>query len=128
MVDDQPCFREIARELLEARGYEVVAEASRAATAVAAVECHEPDAMLLDVHLGDDNGFAVCETVEGSRIRPRLAVVLASEGYYEQSPERIDFAGARGFVRKAHLARGDLSRFWPAVTPTLSEAQAPHQA
>ena len=125
IVDDQPHFRGCARQLLEARGFDVVAEAHCAASAVAAVERHEPDGMLLDIRLGDDDGFAVCEAV--TSIRPDLAVVLASAGDYEHLPERIETAGARGFVRKAHLARADLGQFWPAVTPTLSEPRAPHQ-
>src|SRR3954451_139275 len=31
------------------------------ASAIEAVERHQPAALLLDVQLGDDNGFAVCE-------------------------------------------------------------------
>jgi DNA-binding NarL/FixJ family response regulator len=58
-----PIFRDAARQCLTARGYHVVAEAGCAASAVEAVQRHEPDAMLVDVHLGDDDGFAVCDAV-----------------------------------------------------------------
>ena len=62
----QPIFRDAARQCLEARGYQVVAEADSAAGAVEAVARHQPDAMLLDVELGDNDGFAVCEAVTAS--------------------------------------------------------------
>ena len=45
-----------------------------AASAVGAVQRHELDAMLIDVRLGDDDGFAVCSAV--TRMRPNLALVL----------------------------------------------------
>jgi DNA-binding NarL/FixJ family response regulator len=85
----------------------VVPEASYAATAMKAVQRHQPDAMLLDVHLGDDSGFAVSAAV--TRIRTNLAVVLTSaEKMYEHAPEHIEACGARGFIPKEHLARVDL--------------------
>jgi DNA-binding NarL/FixJ family response regulator len=111
IVDDQPAFRDVARRLLEARGYEVVAEAGSAATAIDAVEHHDPGALLLDVRLGDDDGFEVCGTL--TRSHPGLAVLLASDGDYEHMQEQIEACGARGFVRKSHLARVDLGRYWP---------------
>src|SRR4051794_12993955 len=102
IVDDQASFRDVARDCLDARGYEVVAQAGCAASAAEAVKRHEPDAMLLDVHLGEDDGFAVCDAL--IRIRPDLAVVLTSaEKTYEHFPERIESCGARGFIRKEHL-------------------------
>jgi DNA-binding NarL/FixJ family response regulator len=115
IVDDQPGFRHAARRLLEARGYDVVAEACSAATAIDAVEHHEPTALLLDVRLGDDDGFAVCGTL--TRSHPGLAVLLASDGDYEHMQEQIAACGARGFVQKAQLARVDLGHYWPALEP-----------
>src|SRR4051812_9040555 len=114
IVDDQAIFRDTARELLMTRGYDVVAEAECAATAVEAVERHEPDAMLLDVQLGDEDGFAVCHAVK--RIRPDLAVVLTSaEKHHEDAWERLESCGARGFVPKEHLPRVDFDEFWRAA-------------
>ena len=42
IVDDQPAFRQAARRLLEARGYDVVGEAGCGASALEAVERHAP--------------------------------------------------------------------------------------
>lgn len=115
IVDDQAGFRSVARRLLEARGYDVVAEAASAATAIDAVERHAPSALLLDVRLGDDDGFGVCGAL--TRSHPDLAVLLASDGDYEHMDEQIAACGARGFVRKSHLARADLGHYWPPADP-----------
>lgn len=113
IVDDQPGFREAARHLLEARGYDVVAEAGNATMARDAVQHHEPTAVLLDVRLGDDDGFAVCGEI--TRLRPNVAVLLTSDSEYEHFAELIAACGACGFVRKSRLARVDFDEFWPSA-------------
>lgn len=109
IVDDQDAFRRAARMLLTARGYDVVAEASCAATALEAVERHDPQAVLLDVRLGRDDGFEVCDLL--TRSRPGLAVLLASADEREDSV-RIARCGARGLVPKARLHGVDFEAFW----------------
>jgi len=109
VVDDQRVFRDAARKLLVARGYQVVAEASSAADALDVVERHAPEGVLLDVALGSDDGFELCDRL--TRSRPELAVVLASADV--QDPEMIARCGARGFVQKHHLPEIDFGRFWP---------------
>jgi CheY-like chemotaxis protein len=111
VVDDEPAFRTAARRLLERRGYAVVAEAGSAATALDVVERFAPQAVLLDVRLGDDDGFEVCRRL--TRARPWLAVLLASTGEYEQCDELVASSGARGFVSKTRLVDTDFGRFWP---------------
>jgi len=73
--------------LLAARGYDVVGEASCAASALDAVERHAPQAVLLDVRLGDDDGFELCGLLtrrervcaEASPSPDRLCAVLDPE-------------------------------------------------
>ena len=113
VVDDEPAFRDAARQLLERRGYPVVAEAGCAASALDAVERFAPEAVLLDVRLGDDDGFDVCRRL--TRTHPWLAVLLASTGEYEQCDELVASSGARGFVSKRKLLDTDFGRFWPRV-------------
>jgi CheY-like chemotaxis protein len=106
-------FRDAARRLLERRGYAVVAEASCAATALDAVERFAPQAVLLDVRLGDDDGFEVCRTL--TRARPGLAVLLASTGDYADYADMVTSSGARGFVNKRSLFNTDFGEFWPTA-------------
>jgi DNA-binding NarL/FixJ family response regulator len=110
IVDDHAPFRRTIAILLAARGYDVVAEASCAATAVDAVERHAADAVLMDVGLRDDDAFAVCRLL--TRSRPELAVLLTSaDGRHDA--QRIRRSGARGFVRKSRLHQIDLGKYWP---------------
>jgi DNA-binding NarL/FixJ family response regulator len=109
VVDDHPAFRHAARDILERHGYDVVGEACDAATTMSAVERHDPDALLLDVNLGDDDGFAVCDAV--TRVRPDIAVILTSAKDHEHCGQRLESCGARGFLPKWKLGSFDLGRF-----------------
>jgi DNA-binding NarL/FixJ family response regulator len=111
IVDDQQAFREAAHRLLAARGYDVVGEADCADCALAAVECHEPDAVLIDVRLGDDDGFAVCSAL--TRRRPGLAILVVSDSDSDDRREQAARCGARGYVPKSRLHEADLGQFWP---------------
>ena len=113
VVDDEPGFRDAARQLLERRGYAVVAEAGCAASALDAVERFAPQAVLLDVRLGDDDGFEVCRRL--TRAQPGLAVLLASTGEYDEYGDLAASSGARGVVRKARLFDTDFGQFWPSA-------------
>jgi DNA-binding NarL/FixJ family response regulator len=112
IVDDAPVFRQVARELLERRGYTVVGEADSAASAMDAAERLAPDAILLDVRLPDADGFELSAALV--RASPGLAVLLASADRAVPNPERVRASGARGFVLKSRLAATDLSECWPS--------------
>jgi CheY-like chemotaxis protein len=126
VVDDQPAFRQAARLLLERRGYPVVAEASCAVTALDAVERFAPDGVLLDVRLGEDDGFDVCRKL--TRARPGLAVLLTSTTEYDQCDGLVASSGARGFISKARLLDTDFGEFWPRRDPNRDAARlaSPH--
>jgi DNA-binding NarL/FixJ family response regulator len=109
IVDDQAAFRTAARALLERRGYQVVGEASDGAAAVALATRLLPDAVLLDVRLGADDGLAVARAL--ARACPGAAVLLASSE--DQCADEVAATGARGFLRKELLAAADLAAFWP---------------
>jgi two-component system nitrate/nitrite response regulator NarL len=112
IVDDQPVFRRAARALLVARGYAVVGEASCGTAALEAAEQLEPDAVLLNVRLGDESGHEVARAL--TRLDPAPAVLLVSCTDEVDGGERVRACGARGFVLKGRLALTDLGRFWPS--------------
>jgi DNA-binding NarL/FixJ family response regulator len=111
IVDDQPCFRDAARALLEARGYCVVGDADCAAGALEAVERLTPDGVLLDLRLGDEDGCDVARAM--TRARPDLAVLLVSSDEDRLSAAPFEHTGACGFVSKCRLVGTDLAAFWP---------------
>jgi CheY-like chemotaxis protein len=110
IVDDQPVFRGVARDLLEVRGYTVVAEADGMANALEALGRCVPDAVLLDVCLGKESGFDVARALTG--MRPGLAVLLVSADEVSDSSEQARRCGARGFVTKARLVKTDFGTYW----------------
>ena len=112
IVDDQPYFRRVARELLALRGYAVVGEAGCAASAHDAARCLRPDAVLLDVCLGADDGHDVARAL--ARLDPRPAVLMVSITDHGEEDVRARDCGARGFLLKTSIASADLGRFWPS--------------
>jgi DNA-binding NarL/FixJ family response regulator len=111
IVDDATSCRRAVRGLLERRGYCVVGEADCVARAIGLVERLSPDAVLLDVHLPDGNGFALAARLGQSH--PEVAVLLTSADFESSFYVRADVSGARGFVPKGQLAEAELAMFWP---------------
>jgi DNA-binding NarL/FixJ family response regulator len=96
--------------LLEEDGFSVVGEASDGVSALAAVRSLRPDAVLLDVHLPDMDGFAVAAALGLERPAPR--VVLTSSDEDEEVGSLLRRSGALGFVPKAALAEAPLAALW----------------
>ena len=106
VVDDSAPFREAARGLLEARGYEVVGVAADGAGALAEVRRLRPDAVLLDVNLPDADGAVIAGRLGEDGYAP--AVVLVSTMDAATLGSSITSSAARGFVAKADLASARL--------------------
>jgi DNA-binding NarL/FixJ family response regulator len=101
IVDDHEPFRAVARQLLESAGYIVAGEAADAAGALAAVDVHAPDAVLLDVQLPDCDGFAVATKLAAAG---GPTVVLISSRDADDYGRRVAACGARGFIPKSKLS------------------------
>jgi DNA-binding NarL/FixJ family response regulator len=97
IVDDHAMFRGLARRMLEADGWCVVAEAQDAATARVAVRQHRPDLVLLDVMLPDADGCALAGELDA-------VVVLISSHDAVDLGSRLERSAARGFVHKDALS------------------------
>jgi two-component system nitrate/nitrite response regulator NarL len=99
IADDNPAFLEAASYLLERQGVEVVGVAASAGEAVERVAELEPDVALLDISLGEDDGFDVAHRLAGTR------VILISAYAGEDYEDLIAASPAVGFVPKAQLSR-----------------------
>jgi DNA-binding NarL/FixJ family response regulator len=110
IVDDHPSFRNGARRLLEAEGFEVVGEAENGITAIAAAAAIDAELVLLDVNLPDLDGFAVTARIVAAGGPP---VVLTSSRERTDFGDCIDECGARGFVHKADLSGAALTALVP---------------
>jgi DNA-binding NarL/FixJ family response regulator len=107
IVDDHEPFRQLARALLQAEGFEVVGEAEDGASALEAVRHLRPNLVVLDVQLPDVDGFEIAERIaagDGSS-----AVVLVSSRDESAFRRRLAQTSAVGFIGKGDLT-GDALR------------------
>jgi DNA-binding NarL/FixJ family response regulator len=100
IVDDYAPFRETARSLLEAEGFEVIGEAENGVAALRVAKELHPEIVLLDVQLPDFDGFEVAERLR--RLEPAPEVILTSSR--DDYGPLIPSSAARGFVRKDELS------------------------
>jgi DNA-binding NtrC family response regulator len=74
VVDDDASLRLLCRVNLEFDGHRVV-EAATVAAATAALDEHEIDVVLLDLHLGSDSGLDVLDAVEALELPVRVVLL-----------------------------------------------------
>jgi len=107
IVDDHAAFRALARQVLQADGYDVIGEAIDGQAGLDAAGSLQPDVVLLDVRLPDMDGFQVaCHLADCCT----AAVVVTSSSDDPLYPERAASSGARGFVAKHDVCGAALDR------------------
>jgi DNA-binding NtrC family response regulator len=74
VVDDEPSLRLLCRVNLELEGYRV-REAGTLADARAELEREAPDVILLDIHVGADDGLELLDTVEALDLPVRVVLL-----------------------------------------------------
>jgi DNA-binding NarL/FixJ family response regulator len=104
IVDDHAGFRRAARAILEADGFDVVAESATGTEALEAVARFRPELVLLDIGLPDLDGIEVAGRM--TTADRGLAVVLTSSRDACDCPSDLETCGARGFIPKADLSGG----------------------
>lgn len=78
IIDDEPLARQVIREFLQAfPQIEIIAECENGRQAVAALNKHQPDLILLDVQMPGLDGFQVLEKIE------HLPAIIFSTAYDE---------------------------------------------
>jgi two-component system alkaline phosphatase synthesis response regulator PhoP len=75
VVDDDPDIRSLLRLTFESYGY-LVREAGDGMAAVAALEEHAPEAMVLDVMMPRMDGYAVLRTMRQRDLAPSTRVLM----------------------------------------------------
>jgi two-component system, NarL family, nitrate/nitrite response regulator NarL len=102
IVDDNPFFLEGATDLLEREGLEVVGAASNSADAIRLVEELRPDVTLVDIDLGDEDGFELARRLSDNSVSSK--VILVSTHAEEDLAQLIATSPAIGFVSKLRLS------------------------
>ncbi|MBY8848436.1 response regulator transcription factor [Saccharothrix longispora] len=102
VVDDHPLWRDgVARDLAE-RGFEVVATAGDAASAVRIARAVRPDVVLMDLNLGETTGVEATTMITGALAGTRV-LVLSASGEHSDVLEAVK-AGASGYLVKSASA------------------------
>jgi response regulator NasT len=113
IAEDEALIRLDLKEMLEEEGFEVVAEAGDGEAAVALVEEHRPDLVVLDVKMPRLDGISAAERIAASRLAP---VVMLTAFSQRELVERARVAGAMAYVVKP-FGKADLL---PAVEMAMS--------
>lgn len=110
VVDDESLIAMALHDQLEYLGHEVVATASSAQEAIALAELHQPDLLVMDIHLGGGmDGLEVAERINAGR--PVPTVILT--GF----PDKTLIERGRASNVVAHLLKPiDLDDLREAVT------------
>jgi DNA-binding NarL/FixJ family response regulator len=97
IVDDHSLFRSGVRAELEPL-LEVLAEAGTVEEAEAAIARHQPDVVLLDVHMPGGGGVEVIRRAAAAGLRPTFLALSVSDA--AEDVIAVIRAGARGYVTK----------------------------
>jgi DNA-binding NarL/FixJ family response regulator len=107
IVDDSQEFLSSVRAALEGQAFIVAGVASTNAEALEVAGALRPDAVLVDVHLGEESGIELAEQlVEAFACR----VVLISASRSSELVDLIAASSAVGFMSKVDLSAGALAR------------------
>jgi len=103
IVDDNSLFLEGAVDLLTREGLDVVGVASDSAEAIRLVTELRPDVTLVDIDLGDEDGFELAQQLSDISAAASK-VILVSTHAEEDLAHLIEGSPALGFIAKTRLS------------------------
>jgi two-component system, NarL family, nitrate/nitrite response regulator NarL len=103
IVDDNALFLEGAANLLRREGLDVVGVASNSAEAIRLVTELRPDVTLVDIDLGEEDGFELTQRLSDISAASSK-VILVSTHAEEDLAHLIERSPALGFIAKARLS------------------------
>lgn len=103
IVDDNLHFLRAASDLLEREGF-VVVGASTSDEALRRAEELRPDVTLVDIDLGDEDGFDVAERLSAANGLEQSSLVLISTYAEKDFTDLIAASPAVGFLAKSDLS------------------------
>ncbi len=98
LADDHPLFRDGVAALLQARGFEVVGEASDGLEALELTRQLHPDLVLMDINMPRLNGLDATRLITTER--PNTGVVMLTVSDDDENLFEAIKSGAQGYVLK----------------------------
>jgi DNA-binding NarL/FixJ family response regulator len=102
IVDDNVLFLDSATELLAREGLDVVGVASTSSEAIRLVAELRPAVTLVDIDLGDEDGFELARELTDGDVSTQ--VILVSTHSEKDLGELIAASPALGFIQKTRLS------------------------
>jgi DNA-binding NarL/FixJ family response regulator len=99
VADDHALFRDGLSALLDAWGHAVVGQAADGVDAVAQVEAHRPDLVLMDVRMPGTGGIEATRRIAAAH--PEIAIVMLTVSEDEEDLFDAIRFGARGYLLKS---------------------------
>jgi two-component system nitrate/nitrite response regulator NarL len=113
IVDDNETFLASASRLLESQGLQVVGLASSSDEAVLVTEALDPEVVLVDIQLGDEDGLELARRLAARYGSTR--VVLISSHSEDVLGELIYDSPAAGFLPKTALSARAIAKLLASV-------------
>lgn len=98
VVDDEPDIRRLVQEILEDEDYHIIT-AANAANAREALRTHQPDAILLDIWMPDEDGISLLKEWHESGTVNAPVIIMSGHGNIETAIEATRL-GAYDFIEK----------------------------
>ena len=110
LVDDNRVFVETARLLLAREGVVVAGTASSIAEALRQVSTLRPDVVLVDIALGDENGFELARRLAADGTGAGTTVIMISTRAGADYADLVADSPAAGFLPKHELSAAAIQR------------------
>lgn len=120
IVEDDPGIREIEEMALRNSNYTVEAF-EKAAELYAALECGQPDLLLLDVMLPDEDGYSILRRIRNDSRLKNLPVIMITARNTEMDLLKGFDYGADDYVMKPFSVMELLSRIRALLRRTMSD-------
>jgi two-component system, cell cycle response regulator DivK len=109
VVDDQEDNRRILRDLLTARGFEVV-EATTGEEAVTTAEAQTPSLILMDIQLPGIDGYEATRQIKAKPALSKVPLIVVTSYALSGDDAKAFAAGADAYVSKPFSPRALLAK------------------
>jgi len=110
IVDDNRPYLEAARVLLEREGLTVAGVATTGKEAFRQAKALHPEVVLVDISLGEENGFDLARQLVEDGVGADATVVMISTRAEEEVADLLAESPVAGFVPKAELSAAAIRR------------------
>ncbi|MBQ1172476.1 MAG: response regulator [Lachnospiraceae bacterium] len=98
ICDDAMFMRASIRKMVEAEGFQVVAEAGDGAECITSYQIYHPDLVLMDITMPDMDGITATQKI--MEIDPNAKIIIVSALGLQEKVFQAVTAGAKDFVVK----------------------------